>query len=127
MQRSARKFKTVESYIRTFPNDLQEKLQALRQIIIHAAPGATELISYNMPAYKLGHMLVYFAGHKRHIGFYPAGSGFEKFEKELSGYKTSKGTLQLPYDQPLPQKLIDGIVRIRVKQNLARSYSTKPK
>ena len=92
-----------------------------------AAPGAEELISYNMPAFKLHGVLVYYAGYKNHIGFYPTGSAITAFEKELSGYKTSKGTVQFPLETSLPLPLITRIVKFRVKENLEKAEMKKKK
>lgn len=107
----------VDAYIASFPQPVQGMLQQLRDIILKAAPKAQEGISYQMPAYKLNGVLVYFAGYKNHIGFYPTGSGIEAFKTQLSDYKTSKGTIQFPLDKPLPAALITKIVKHRVKEN----------
>ena len=91
--------------------------QQLRQIIANAAPTAQETISYNMPAFTLQGMLVWYAGYKKHIGFYPRASAIEVFKEELSAYKTSKGAVQFPLNSPLPVGLITKIVLYRVRQN----------
>ncbi len=109
--------KSVDEYIANFPADIQDILQKLRKVIKEAAPGATEKISYQMPAYDLFGNLVYFAVHKKHIGFYPTPSAIEAFKKELSGYKGSKGAVQFPLGQPLPDDLIKRIVKFRVAEN----------
>lgn len=114
------KFKSVDEYISTFPRNIIELLQQLRETIQQAAPKAEEVISYNMPAYKMNGMLVYFAGYKKHIGFYPTASGIEAFKEELFAYKGAKGSVQFPVDEPLPLSLIKKIVKHRVKQNLQR-------
>ena len=114
ISRSAR---TIDEYIRTFPKNVQEKLQALRKTIKMAAPGAGETISYGIPTFDLGGHLVHFAAYKNHIGFYPTSSGIRAFKKELSPYKTSKGTVQFPIDRPLPLALIARIVKYRVTEN----------
>jgi len=85
-----------------------------------AAPEAVEVISYQMPAFKLNGILVYFAAFKNHIGFYPTSSGIEQFKKELSPYKWSKGAVQFPLDKPIPFALVKKIVIFRVKENLRR-------
>jgi len=108
---------SIAEYIRTFPKDVQEKLQALRKTIKKAAPGAEETISYGIPTFDLGGHLVHFAAYKKHIGFYPASSGIRAFKKELSLYKTSRSTVQFPLDKPLPLALIKKIVRFRVAEN----------
>ena len=110
------KFKTTEEYISVFPATTQKILQELRGIIKKAAPEATEVISYNMPAYKLNGILVYFAGYENHIGFYPTASGIEAFKKDFSDYKFSKGAVQFPIDKPLPSALITKIVQFRIAQ-----------
>ena len=110
------KFKSTDDYIAVFPENTQKILQQIRSIIKKAAPGAAEVISYNMPAYKLNGILVYFAGYENHIGFYPTASGIEAFKKHFSDYKFSKGAVQFPIDQPLPSSLIKKIVEFRVAE-----------
>lgn len=117
--------KDTDEYIHQFPAIVQAKLQEMRAIIKQTAPEAEETISYAMPAYKLKGILVYFAGHKNHIGFYPASSGIANFEKELSGYATSKGTVQFPLNKPLPLELIKMIVEFRVAENLQKAELKK--
>ena len=115
---------TVNEYLKLFPSEIRKKLQQLRQSIKKAAPKAEETISYQMPAYKYFGMLVYFAAWKNHIGFYPAGA-IKEFEKELSGYDVSKGTIKFPNDKPLPFGLVSKIVKFRVKQNEAKKKLKK--
>jgi len=108
---------SIDKYLAGFPESTQKLLERIRATIRKAAPGAEEIISYRMPAYKYHGMLVYFAGHKNHIGFYPTASGIKNFEKEISVYKNSKGSIQFPFDKPLPVKLITKIVLFRIKEN----------
>lgn len=89
----------------------------MREVILKAAPDATEVIGYKMPAYRLQGVLLYFAGYKGHIGFYPSGSAIEAFKQELSVYKGAKGSVQFPLDKPLPVSLITKMVKLRVKEN----------
>jgi uncharacterized protein YdhG (YjbR/CyaY superfamily) len=110
----------VDKYISTFPPEVQGMLQLMRQTIRKAAPGAEELISYKIPAYRLNGMLVWFAAFKGHVGLYPRGSGIEEFKKELAAYKTSKGTIQFPLNKRLPVGLITKIVKYRVKENMEK-------
>lgn len=119
--------KDTNEYILQFPEEVQVKLQELRSVIKQAAPEAEETISYAMPAYKQKGIVVYFAGHKNHIGFYPASSGIANFEKELTGYTTSKGTVQFPLDKPLPLDLISMIVKFRVAENLQKAELKRKK
>jgi uncharacterized protein YdhG (YjbR/CyaY superfamily) len=111
---------TVDEYIRAFPTPAKKKLTELRRIIRQLAPEAMEKISYRMPAYFLNGYLVYFAAFARHVGFYPGASGVAAFESELAGYKHARGSIQFPLDQPLPIKLIERIVALRVKENRAK-------
>jgi len=108
---------TVEGYIAQFPTDVQRVLRKVRATIKKAAPKAEERISYKMPGYYLDGQLVWFGGHPNHIGLYPTGEGIASFKKELAGYKTSKGAVQFPLDQPIPYDLITKIVKQRVRQN----------
>jgi len=112
-----KKFKTMDEYIKTFPNDVQSILEKMRQTIRKAAPEAVEAISYQMPTFKLnGKNLVHFAAWKNHIGFYPTPSGTETFKKELSPYKRTKGSVQFPIELPIPYDLVEKIVIFRMKE-----------
>ena len=121
----AREFKTMDEYINTFPDDVRNILNELRQVIKEAAPEAEETINYQMPTFTLNGNLVHFAAFKNHIGFYPTPTGIEAFKKELSPYKGAKGSVQFPIDQPLPLPLIRRIVEYRVKENVERKQKKK--
>ena len=107
----------TDAYIAGYPKETQKNLNQLRATIKKAAPQAEEIISYGMPAYKWNGMLVYFAAYEKHIGFYPGSSGIAAFKKELASYKTSKGTVQFPVEEPVPLPLIARIVKFRLKEN----------
>jgi len=109
--------KDVDSYIASFPRDVQALLKRVRRTIRAAAPEADEVISYNIPAYRQNGMLVYFAGFKNHVGLYPPVRGNAALGKAVAKYAGPKGNLKFPYDQPLPLALIARIVRYKVKQN----------
>ena len=111
----------IDEYIGTFPNDVQEILEKVRVTIQNAAPDAKEKISYSMPAYEQNGIVVYFAAFKNHIGLYALPSGHEAFKEELSKYKSGKGSVQFPLDQPMPYDLIAKIVKFRVKENLEKA------
>ncbi len=109
----------MDAYITGFPKPVQEVLQELREAIHEAAPEAKEKIAYGMPAFRLyGRDLIYFAAFKNHIGLYALPSGNMAFRKELEGYKTGKGSIQFPLNQPMPWPLIDKIIRFRIQENL---------
>ena len=120
-------YNNIDEYISTYPDDIQAILQKVRLTIREAAPQAQEAISYQMPTFKLEGNLVHFAAHPKHIGFYPAPSGIEHFQNELTGYVTSKGAIQFPIDQPIPFDLIGRIVKFRVQENLEKAASKKKK
>ena len=114
--------KTIDEYIAGFPSDVQQILEKIRRTIRKAAPDAEETISYEIPTFNLkGKYLIYFAAYKKHIGVYPVPAGDAKLNKELSVYRTGKGTLQFPLNKPIPYNLITKIVKLRVKENLAKA------
>jgi len=117
MNKSRMEYKDIDEYIASQPPNFQEKLEQLRQAIKQAAPGATETISYGMPAFRQNKVLVYYALNKEHIGFYPTPTPIAYFQKELEKYKTSKGAIQFPLNEPLPLALIKKIVRFRVAED----------
>ena len=113
---------SIDAYISAFPPSTQTMLEELRRLIKATAPGATETISYAIPTFDLnGRHLVHFAGYERHIGFYPVPSGVEAFKEELSPYRSGKGSVQFPLDQPLPADLIRRIVEFRVLENTGKA------
>lgn len=118
---------TVDAYIQEQPMDIQERLTAMRKLILGLVPEETkEVISWGMPTYKLHGDLVHFAAQKAHMGFYPGASGVEHFVQKLEGhYKYSKGGIQLPYKQPLPTALVEEIVRFRIQENLKKHAEKK--
>jgi uncharacterized protein YdhG (YjbR/CyaY superfamily) len=111
----------IDTYISSFPLVTQKRLSEIRLLIKQAAPAAEEIISYQMPAYKLQGMLVYFAGYKNHIGFYPTASGIKQFQLDIVAYKHSKGAVQFPINEPIPADLVARIVAFRIKENELKS------
>jgi uncharacterized protein YdhG (YjbR/CyaY superfamily) len=125
MKDSSASIATINEYIAEFPEDVQKKLQEMRATIKAAAPAAQEKISYQMPTFYLHGNLVHFAAHTSHIGFYPAPSGIEAFKQELAPYKSSKGAIQFPINEPLPLDLVKKIVKFRVEENINKADSKK--
>lgn len=111
--------KNISDYIRDCPKKIQPTLNKMRAAIKKAAPGAEEKISYMMPTFALEKNLVHFACFKNHIGFYPGPQAVVVFKNDLLKYKTSKGAIQFPIEEPIPITLIKKIVKFRVKQVLA--------
>ncbi len=107
--------KDVDAYIKAAPKEAQGKLAQLRKIIRSAAPKAEERISYSMPYYHYHGRLLYFAAQRNHIGFYILPPIVEQHRDELTGYETTKGTIRLPLDEPLPTALIRKLVKARVR------------
>lgn len=113
-------YKSMDEYIESFPKDVQQILQKLRRAISKAAPDAEEAMRYGIPTFRLNGNLVHFGAYQHHIGFYPTPSGIRAFQKELSRYEGSKGTVRFPIDKPLPLPLISRIVKFRVRENLEK-------
>jgi uncharacterized protein YdhG (YjbR/CyaY superfamily) len=111
-------FRSIDEYIATHPEDVQAILQRVRTAIRNAVPRAEEVISYQIPAYKLdGGAVLYFAGWKQHYSLYPATDRLvEAFKDDLASYKVNKGTIRFPLSQPVPVKLIERIVKFRAKK-----------
>lgn len=108
---------TIDEYIAQFPEDVQERLQTMRATIHAAAPDATEAIAYGMPTFRFNGNLVHFGAFKSHIGFYPTPNGLDEFKERLAVYKGAKGSVQFPFDQPLPLDLVTDIVKFRLAEN----------
>lgn len=116
------RFQSIDEYIASCPKETHECLQAIRAVIKKIAPAAKEKISYQIAAFELnGRNLVYFAGWKRHVSLYPIPAGDEAFEREISRYVDGKGTLKFPFDEPLPMKLIEKVIRRHVTENKKRA------
>jgi uncharacterized protein YdhG (YjbR/CyaY superfamily) len=118
---------TIDAYIAAFSPEVQEILENIRLAIREAAPTAQEAISYRMPTFKLNGNLVHFAAFNNHIGFYPPVRGDARLVMVLSPYAGPKGNLRFPLDQPIPFDLIKRIVKLRVKQSLAKAAAKKKK
>jgi uncharacterized protein YdhG (YjbR/CyaY superfamily) len=103
--------KPIDTYIVAQPERVQANLQQIRDIFRTALPEAQERISWQMPTYWNKHNIIHFAAFKNHIGIYPGSKAMEHFRERMTAYKTSKGAMQLPYDQPLPLELIAEIAK----------------
>lgn len=118
MEEQQRKIETIDQYISGFPQEIQVIMQQVRQTVLDAAPQAKESISWKMPTFKMKTILVQFAGHKQHLGFYPWPETIERFKNELSDYKTSKGGVQFPYNKQIPYDLIKRMVEYNVGKRM---------
>jgi uncharacterized protein YdhG (YjbR/CyaY superfamily) len=107
---------TVAEYIRAAPKEARPKLRQLRKIVREEAPGAEEGLKWGMPSLWYRRILLSYAAHTRHVGFYPGSSAVKAFAKRLTKFKTARGSIQFPYADPLPVSLIRGIVKFRVAE-----------
>lgn len=107
---------TIDEYINQYPEEIQIILETIRKLIHEIVPEATEKISYQMPTFYLNGNLVHFAAFNHHIGFYPTPTGIEAFSEDLAKYKSGKGSVQFPLDEPMPLDLITRIVKYRVDE-----------
>ena len=106
---------TINSYIIQFKGETKVQLENLYFYLKQLIPDADEQISYNMPCLKQNNKpVVYFAGYKSHLGFYPTAKPIEHFKEKLNNYKHSKGTIQFPINQPLPKELIREIIEYKI-------------
>ena len=117
MKAIADKPKTVGDYIKGAAPEARKKLREMRACIRAAAPGAKEELKWGMPSFSYRRILVIYGAFKNHIGFYPTGSATRAFAKNLTGYKTGRGSIQFPLEQPLPSSLIRQIAAFRVRES----------
>jgi uncharacterized protein YdhG (YjbR/CyaY superfamily) len=117
--------KTVAEFIKAAPKEAQSKLREMRAAIRASAPGAVEGLKYGLPAFSYKRILVVYGAHSQHIGFYPTPSAVSAFKKELSQYKTAKGSIQFPIEKPLPLSLVRKITAFRVRESLEKDGKWK--
>ena len=117
--------KSITEYIDAAPQEAQKKLREMHACIRKSAPGATESLKWGMPAFSYRRILVTFAAHKAHIGFYPTPSAVTAFAKDLSKFNTAKGSIQFPLEKPLPLPLIRKITAFRVQESIAQDKKWK--
>jgi uncharacterized protein YdhG (YjbR/CyaY superfamily) len=122
--KTGRAIASVDAYIGTHAKSVRDRLDLIRQTIRKVVPEAQEKISYGIPTFTLEGNLIHYAAFKNHIGLYPGSAAIAAFRKELTGYKTAKGTIQLPPDAAIPCTLIEKIVRVRIKD---RAHARKSK
>jgi len=116
--------KNVNEYLARVPEPARSTLQKIRVAIQSVVPpGATETISYGMPAFKYKGILVYFAAFSNHCSLFPTALAIEQFKNELKGFQTSKGTIQFTTDKPLPTSLVGKMVKARIAQNERKARS----
>jgi uncharacterized protein YdhG (YjbR/CyaY superfamily) len=116
-----KRYATIDEYISTFPSQIRDVLERIRQTIQKAVPEATETISYDMPTFDLnGEHLVFFAGWKQHISLYPLPAGDEAFQQRILPYKEERSTLRFPLARPIPYDLVEQVATFLMKERSAK-------
>jgi len=112
------KYRDVDEYMAQLPDDRRAAMEQLRGTIRSAAPDATEAISYNMPAFRLGgRFLVSYEAFKNHYSLFPWSDGMvEELGDEMEPYAVGKGTIRFSADKPIPLELVTRIVAIRNRE-----------
>jgi uncharacterized protein YdhG (YjbR/CyaY superfamily) len=119
--------RNIDEYLAPLAGDKRAALQKLRRDIRAAAAGAEEVISYGIPAFRLGgKMLVAFGAATKHCAFYPGSHPIEAHRKELAAYDTSKGTIRFPPNRPLPATLVRKLVKARIAEHAPKSARRRP-
>lgn len=116
MKTMRKTYESIDEYIASYPPPIQRTLRQVRLTIRKVAPDAQEVMKYGIPTFVYHENLVHFGGFQKHLGFYPTPDGISEFADELASYESAKGSVQFPYDRPIPFDLITKIVRFRVKQ-----------
>ena len=107
----------VDSYLAGLPETSRDTLEAMRRVVRDEVPGAVESISYRMPAFKYhGRALVYMAAFANHCGVYGMSSVIAAHAAHLAQYRISKGTVQVPIGEPMPEPLLRMLLREQVAQ-----------
>jgi uncharacterized protein YdhG (YjbR/CyaY superfamily) len=124
METKLKPFNTIDEYIVQWPEAVQSKLQTIRATVLSVAPKAEEVISYQMPTFKEGGILLHFAAFSKHYSIFPGAEPIAFFANELKDFETSKGTIKIPMNAPVPVALIKQIVKHR-QMRIAEKASLK--
>ena len=121
MRDDVNKSKEVDAYIAAQPPEIQRALEELRACIWKAAPGVSELMNYNIPAFALVNggkrdKQIMIAGYPKHVGLYPHPDVIDAFSYQLEAYKCAKGSIQFPLNKPIPKALVIKMVKYRLSQ-----------
>ena len=115
--------KNIDDYLVSVPEPARSTLQKVRAAIRSALPStATETISYKMPAFRHGEIIIWFAAFANHCSVFPTARVIQIFHDELKPYKVSKGTVQFPIHKPLPAATIKKMVKARLAQIAAKKH-----
>lgn len=117
---------SIDQYISGFPVETQAVLLDIRRTIAAALPGAEEIISYQIPAFRMnGSYVVYFAGYKNHVGIYPVHNALPNMADAIAPYLSGKATAKFPLNQPVPLDLVAAIARQLAQANIGRTAKKK--
>jgi uncharacterized protein YdhG (YjbR/CyaY superfamily) len=116
----------VDAYLATLSGDALDKISELRALLTRMLPDAEEVISYSMPAFRKGKIVLWYKASAKHYSLFPYGRTIEVFRKELAGYSLSKGTIRFPYNKPLPADLITRIVQYRIQEMAKEVSASRP-
>jgi uncharacterized protein YdhG (YjbR/CyaY superfamily) len=111
---------SIDAYLAPLSSEVREILEMIRRIVKEEVPQATETIGYQMPAFKVERIFLYFAAFKKHLGIYPPVNGDDALLRELAPYLGPKNNLKFPFDQPIPYELIRRVARTLAKQYAKR-------
>ena len=111
----------VDEYLRALEEPKRSTLQMLRRTILEIVPDAEQVISYRVPAFRVGGKTIAgFAAFKNHLSHVPfSGSVIGQLPNELRGYATTKSSVHFPVDRPLPKALVKKLIEVRLAE-LAR-------
>ena len=126
METKLKPFSNIDEYIVQWPKAVQEKLQLIRTTVKSVAPNAEEVISYQLPTFREGGILIHFAAFSKHYSLFPGAEPIEFFAEDLKGYETSKGTIKIPLDKEVPTELVKQLVRHR-QMRIAEKAALKTK
>lgn len=108
---------TIDAYMAGYPEEIQEKMCEVRKIIHDVIPEVTEKISWGMATFQLNKKnMIHFAGQKNHLGIYPGAEAIAAYTNELTGFKSTKGGVQFPYNKPIPVELLIKLIRYRAQE-----------
>ena len=111
----------VDDYLMKQEPDIRARLKSIRAFVKEIVPDAEEKLSYGIPTFRKDGILLHYAAFKKHIGLYPGPPAIEHFSKELSGFKTSTGTIQVTHKEELPMDLIRRIVEYNLENKLEKA------
>ena len=112
------RYNSIEEYFNSIPEVPRDKLIKLREIIGRAVPEAEEIMSYGMPSFKYFGMLIWYGAFKNHYALFPKTEAMNKFKDRLKIFDLGKGTIRIPIDTPVPEKLVIDLVKFVAKENL---------